>query len=36
MIIINARRKASYVIVRGCDKLEKENNDIIKFLYGGA
>lgn len=36
MIIINARRKASYVILRVCDKLEKENNDIIKFLYGGA
>lgn len=36
MIIINARRKAGYVILRVCDKLEKENNDIIKFLYGGA
>ena len=36
MIIINARRKASYVILRVYDKIEKENNDIIKFLYGGA
>ena len=34
--IINARRKACYVILSVCDKVEKENNDIIKFLYGGA
>ena len=34
--IINARRKACYVILSVCDKVEKENNDIVKFLYGGA
>ena len=34
--IINARRKACYVILSVCNKVEKENNDIVKFLYGGA
>ena len=34
--IIKVRREAVDVILNACDKVEKENNDIIKFLYGGA
>lgn len=34
--IIKARRSNIDVILNACDKVEKENNDIIKFLYGGA
>lgn len=36
MIIIRARYKAIDVILNACDKIEKENADIVKFLYGGA
>lgn len=34
--IIKVRHKAIDVILKACDKIEKENNDIVKFLYGGA
>lgn len=34
--IIKVRRSNIDVILKACDKIEKENNDIIKFLYGGA
>ena len=34
--IIKVRRSNIDVILNACDKVEKENNDIIKFLYGGA
>lgn len=34
--IIKVRREGVDVILNACDKVEKENNDIIKSLYGGA
>lgn len=34
--IIKVRREGINTILSVCDKVEKENNDIIKFLYGGA
>lgn len=34
--IIKVRREGVDIILNACDKVEKENNDIIKFLYGGA
>ena len=34
--IIKVRQKSINVILNACDKIEKENNKIIKFLYGGA
>lgn len=34
MIIINARRKAIDVTLNACDKIEKENNDIVKVSTG--
>lgn len=34
--IIKVRRSNIDVILKACDKIEKENNDIIKFLYGGG
>ena len=34
--IIKIRREGINVIIDACDKVEKENNDIIKFLYEGA
>ena len=34
--IIKVRREGINVIIDACNKVEKENNDIIKFLYGGA
>ena len=34
--IIKVRQKSINVILNACDKIEKENDKIIKFLYGGA
>lgn len=34
--IIEVRCEAVDAILKVCDKIEKENNDIIKFLYRGA
>lgn len=34
--IIKVRQKSIDVILNACDKIEKENDKIIKFLYGGA
>ena len=34
--IIKVRQKGINVILNACDKIEKENDKIIKFLYGGA
>ena len=34
--IIKVRQKCIDVILNACDKIEKENDKIIKFLYGGA
>lgn len=34
--IIKLRHKAIDVILNDCDKVEKENSYIVKFLYGGA
>ena len=34
--IIKVRQKGIDVILNACDKIEKENDKIIKFLYGGA
>ena len=36
MDIIKVRHKDIDVILNACDKIEKENDKIIKFLYGGA
>ena len=33
MIIIKARHKSINVILDACNKIEKENNDIIQLLY---
>lgn len=34
--IIKVRQKGIDIILNACDKIEKENDKIIKFLYGGA
>ena len=34
--IIKVRHESINVILNACDKIEKENDKIIKFLYGGA
>ena len=34
--IIKVRQKSINIILNACDKIEKENDKIIKFLYGGA
>lgn len=34
--IIKVRHKAIDTILNACDKVEKENDDIVNFLYGGA
>ena len=34
--IIKVRHEYINVILNACDKIEKENDKIIKFLYGGA
>ena len=34
--IIKVRHEYINVILNACDKIEKENDNIIKFLYGGA
>lgn len=34
--IIKVRQKSINVILNACDKIEKENDKIIKLLYGGA
>lgn len=34
--IIKVRHKAIDVILNACDKVEKENSEIVKVLYGGA
>ena len=34
--IIKVRYESINVILNACDKIEKENDKIIKFLYGGA
>lgn len=36
MIIIRARHKSIDIILNACKKIEEENADIVKFLYGGA
>lgn len=36
MIIIRARHKSIDIILNAYKKIEEENDDIIKFLYGGA
>lgn len=33
IIIIKARHKSINVILNACNKIEKENNDIIQLLY---
>ena len=34
--IIKVRQKSINVILNACDKIEKENDEIIKSFYGGA
>lgn len=34
--IIKVRQKSINVILNACKKIEEENADIVKFLYGGA
>lgn len=34
--IIKVRHESINVILNACDKIEKENDNIIKFFYGGA
>ena len=34
--IIKVRHKGINVILNACKKIEEENADIVKFLYGGA
>lgn len=36
MYIIKVRHKDIDVILNACKKIEEENADIVKFLYGGA
>ena len=36
MDIIKVRHKGIDVILNACKKIEEENDDIFKFLYGGA
>ena len=36
MDIIKVRHKDIDVILNACKKIEEENDDIVKFLYGGA
>ena len=36
MDIIKVRHKGIDVILNSCKKIEEENDDIVKFLYGGA
>ena len=36
MVIIKVRHKGIDVILNACKKIEEENDDIFKLLYGGA